>query len=266
MNQMKSLITQKYSCLTYYPKIIFFLGLMLLITRSTSTHAQINYYSQRLDNSTGLSNSCLNVIYEDSDNLIWLGTWDGLNVFDGSSFHVFNYSQGNPIKSIGSNVIYEIKEDKEKNIWIATIEGVSKYSKTTGNYKHYFYNRNSKNKVIDEALAMFEDDPQLMSYITALAANALPYYINSFEPDGQSEEGLMYWSYGLMYTTIALESMQRVLGTTYALDEAPGFKKTGWFPLYVSGPVTSLSIGDDPLKNKRSTTFFGSQSAIRIKP
>lgn len=110
--------------------------------------------------------------------------------------------------------------------------------------------------IIMAALAMFEDDPELMSQIIALAANALPYYINSFEPDGQSDEGVKYWSYGLMYTTIALESMYRVLGTTYQIDQAPGFKKTGWFPLYVSGPVSSLSIGDDPIKSSRSTSFF----------
>ena len=144
--------------------------------------------------------------------------------------------------AVMKHVLMPAKIQMEKRIWWHTA--------------HHNWNGICNGGIIMAALAMFEDDPQLMSHITALAANALPYYINSFEPDGQSEEGLMYWSYGLMYTTIALESMQRVLGTTYALDEAPGFKKTGWFPLYVSGPVTSLSIGDDPLKNKRSTTFF----------
>lgn len=175
MNQMKSLTTKRYSFLLHYPKILFYTGLMFLLVLSTFSNAQIHYYSQRLDNSTGLSNSCLNVIYEDSDNLIWLGTWDGLNVFDGSSFHVFNYSQGNPIKSIGSNVIYEIKEDKEKNIWIATIEGVSKYSKTTGNYKHYFYNRNSKNKVIDKGF-IIDIDADGVIYGTAKSEQKLNVY------------------------------------------------------------------------------------------
>jgi hypothetical protein len=110
--------------------------------------------------------------------------------------------------------------------------------------------------IIMAALALYEDDPEGMSEIIALAINALPKYIQSFEPDGQSEEGLMYWGYGLMYTTIAMESMQRVLGTAFGLDQFPGFRKTGWFPTYVSGPVTSLSIGDDPLKNSKIKSFF----------
>jgi hypothetical protein len=110
--------------------------------------------------------------------------------------------------------------------------------------------------LIMASLALFEDNPADMSEIIAMAANKLPKYINSFEPDGQSEEGLMYWGYGLMYTSITIESMQRVLGSSFGIDQSPGFKKTGWFPAYVSGPVTSLNIGDDPIKDTRSRSFF----------
>ena len=110
--------------------------------------------------------------------------------------------------------------------------------------------------IIMAALSMYEEDPNEMSEIIALAINALPKYIQSFDPDGQSDEGLMYWGYGLMYTTIAMESMQRVLGTSFGLDQFTGFKKTGWFPAFVSGPVSSLNIGDDPIKNGKSRSFF----------
>ena len=110
--------------------------------------------------------------------------------------------------------------------------------------------------VIMAALAMYESDDALMSSLIANAANALPLYIREFEPDGQSVEGLGYWGYGLMYTTITMEAMQRVLGTTYNLDNTKGFKKTGWFPLYASGPVASLNFGDDNLKNSKSGSFF----------
>lgn len=110
--------------------------------------------------------------------------------------------------------------------------------------------------VIMASLAMMEDDPEAMSQLVAMAANGLPNYLHSFEPDGQSEEGMSYWTYGLMYTTIALESMQRVLGTDYGLSQIPGFKKTGWFPLYTAGPVASVSFGDDHVKNSRTNSFF----------
>lgn len=134
------------------------------------------------------------------------------------------------------------KEQLQKRIWWSTA--------------NHNWNGICNGGIIMAALAMYEDEPQEMSEIIALAINALPKYIQSFEPDGQSEEGLMYWGYGLMYTTIAMESMQRVLGSAFGLDQMPGFKKTGWFPAYVSGPVSSLNIGDDPIKNGRSRSFF----------
>ncbi|WP_207432182.1 hybrid sensor histidine kinase/response regulator transcription factor [Sabulibacter ruber] len=94
---------------------------------------------QQLDSRNGLSNSCVNALYQDSDDLLWIGTYDGLNVYDGSSFHIFNYHQKGIGKSIGNNVITYISEDAAKNIWIETSEGISRYSKQTGEFFNYFY-------------------------------------------------------------------------------------------------------------------------------
>ena len=111
------------------------------------------------------------------------------------------------------------KEQLQKKIWWSTA--------------NHNWNGICNGGIIMAALSMYEEDPNEMSEIIALAINALPKYIQSFDPDGQSDEGLMYWGYGLMYTTIAMESMQRVLGTSFGLDQFTGFKKTGWFPAFV---------------------------------
>jgi len=104
--------------------------------------ARGQYTSQLIDNSTGLSNSCINSIYQDNDNIIWFGTWDGLNYYDGSSIHVFNFERGDYKKSIASNVIYQVTGDKSRNIWISTVEGLSRLNKSTGDFTNYFYNPN----------------------------------------------------------------------------------------------------------------------------
>lgn len=121
---------------------------------------------------------------------------------------------------------------------------------------HHNWNGICNGGIIMACLAMMEADPTYYSRFVSLAANGLPYYLRSFEPDGQSEEGLMYWKYGLMYTTITLEAMQQSLGTSWGLDQFPGFTKAGWFPYHMSGPVTSLSIGDDPIKTTLTPSFF----------
>lgn len=102
--------------------------------------AQFTY--QQIDNSGGLSNSCINSIYQDSDNIIWFGTWDGLNYYDGNNIHVFNYEQEGNKNAIASNVIYQIEGDHNRNIWIGTVQGLSRFNKNTGEFTNYFYNAN----------------------------------------------------------------------------------------------------------------------------
>jgi len=110
--------------------------------------------------------------------------------------------------------------------------------------------------IIMAGLAMYEDDRTFLSEIIAQAANAMPNYIKTFNPDGQCVEGMSYWTYGLLYTSITLESMERVLGTDFGLDQFPGIKKAGWFPMYFSGPVVSLNVGDDLIKTQKEQSYF----------
>lgn len=121
-------------------KRLYFFIIFALLLVPVGAFSQHIY--QQLDNSYGLSNSCINDIYLDSDNLVWFATWDGLNYYDGNSIHVFNYEKSDlNHNSIASNVIYQITEDKKRNIWIGTVEGLSKFNKNTGNFSNYFYSR-----------------------------------------------------------------------------------------------------------------------------
>lgn len=120
------------------------------------------FFLQHYDNRNGLSNSSINHIFKDAGNLLWIATWDGLNMYDGNTFHVFNYSRENdPIaigfKSIGSNVIQQINEDKRGNIWITTIEGITRYEKRSGKFYNYFYNQYQRSRVSEQEYALTTD-------------------------------------------------------------------------------------------------------------
>ena len=39
----------------------------------------------------GLSNNSVNDIVSDQDGVLWIATWDGVNLYDGNSFKVFNH-------------------------------------------------------------------------------------------------------------------------------------------------------------------------------
>ena len=78
-------------------------------------------------------------------------------MYDGSTFHVFNYRKENDSKSIGSNVIQNITEDRRGNIWITTIEGISRYEKQTGKFYNYFYNQYLSGKISEQEYAVSVD-------------------------------------------------------------------------------------------------------------
>jgi len=130
----------------------------------------------------------------------------------------------------------------------------------TGAWKWYLSNDNwngiCHGGMIMAALATYETDVTFNSKVISLAANGILPYMQSLGPDGASEEGMSYWSYGLTNTFLAFESLKRCLSTTYGLAEQPGFVKTGWFPYQMSGPVGTATIGDDYLYVGKSNKFL----------
>lgn len=139
--------------------------------------------------------------------------------------------------------------------------GKTNIETNTGIFKWYLTNDNwngiCHSGMIMAALAMYETDPAFMSQLIAISANGMTKYIESLDLDGASEEGMVYWGYGLSNTFLGLEAMKRVLSTEYGLAKnANGLKKTGWFPYNMSGPVGTASIGDDYLYNGVGNKFL----------
>src|SRR5215510_1195493 len=70
----------------------------------------------------GLSNGVINCFLKDSRGILWIGTNNGLNRFDGSNFYTYNVSRtGN---SIPNGDIRTLCEDKKGNIWGGTDDGI----------------------------------------------------------------------------------------------------------------------------------------------
>ncbi|MCV9929212.1 response regulator [Flavobacterium sp. LS1R49] len=106
----------------------------------SSKSLDLKYSLEQLDNTKGLSNSSINTIFQDSENLLWIGTWDGLNRYDGNSFEIFRPELNNK-NSLTNQVILKIDEDNMGRIWILTIHGINRYDKKTGLFQHYYFSR-----------------------------------------------------------------------------------------------------------------------------
>ncbi len=118
----------------------FFFFLITLLLAGTENKCNQIYDIRYITNSNGLSNSSVNKIFQDSENLLWVGTWDGLNMYDGSNFVTFHPELNNP-NCISNQVILDITEDKHGKLWINTNHGINRYDKKTKKFTHYYFSR-----------------------------------------------------------------------------------------------------------------------------
>jgi len=73
----------------------------------------------------GISQNTIRCIYEDHKGLLWFGTWDGLNRYDGIRFDIFRMKVGDSKTNLSNNTINVITQDKQKNIWVGTDGGIN---------------------------------------------------------------------------------------------------------------------------------------------
>ncbi|RTY87484.1 hybrid sensor histidine kinase/response regulator [Flavobacterium sp. GSP27] len=106
----------------------------------SSRRGDLKYSLEQLDNTKGLSNSSVNTIFQDSENLLWVGTWDGLNRYDGTNFKIFR-PEINKENSLSNQVILKVDEDDLGRIWILTMHGINQYNKKTDRFERYYFSR-----------------------------------------------------------------------------------------------------------------------------
>lgn len=95
------------------------------------------YRIRNITNADGLSNSSVNMVFQDRSGLVWFGTWDGLNSYNGQDFHVFLPSPGDS-SSIDNNVIRQMTQSADGTLWVATDRGVNSFSVREGQFQRYF--------------------------------------------------------------------------------------------------------------------------------
>ncbi len=97
----------------------------------------------------GLSHNSVRSIVQDTKGFLWIGTFGGVNRFDGYDFRTFQNQINNP-NYIHNDDILEIVADKNDNLWIATDFGLTKYNIPTHTFKTYHADENDKNSLIDD--------------------------------------------------------------------------------------------------------------------
>lgn len=89
----------------------------------------------------GLMNNRVSSIQQDYLGYIWVGTHNGLHLYDGISFRV--YADVDGPETLLSDFITDIFEDSQNNLWIGTGAGLNRYCRDSDRFFSYRFHSNT---------------------------------------------------------------------------------------------------------------------------
>lgn len=91
-----------------------------------------HYYYKQISLKEGLP-STVRCILTDEQGFVWIGTRSGLGRFDGHELKKYTHQANDP-HSLPHDLILQIVEDRQYNIWILTDKGVARYQRQSDDF------------------------------------------------------------------------------------------------------------------------------------
>jgi len=141
--------------------MVFFRVIILAILIGTTLFIQAeNNYPQKFETLSikdGLSHNNVYCAIQDERGLLWFGTANGLNRYDGYSFQTFKFDPNNS-NSLSSNYVKCLIQDSIGNIWAGTDKGLTRYNTTTGIFTAFLNIPNDSSSISNNDIrALYED-------------------------------------------------------------------------------------------------------------
>ncbi len=129
--------------------ILFFLNAFYFLNAQVSSH---------ISTVNGLSTNSLTIIERGKNDIMWVGSYNGLNKFEGSS--IKKYLAGGKYEyTLSSGEMHAVFEDRLGFIWLGTTAGVDKLNPVTGEIKHYkLHLDDSSSSTVGYIVSIWQDD------------------------------------------------------------------------------------------------------------
>ena len=89
-----------------------------------------------LSTEQGLSQSRVDHMLQDRRGFIWIGTYNGLNCYDGYRFKIYKPDPNNP-NSLGGLFVSALFEDRSGILWIGTDQGLNRFDPVTERFTQF---------------------------------------------------------------------------------------------------------------------------------
>lgn len=109
---------------------------VILISKNNIVYGNEKINFDKISIKDGLSQGTVTCMMQDSENIVWIGTTDGLNKYNGYGMEIYKHDEENT-NTIISNYITDIEKDSYGNIWLSTDGGVSKINAKDYTIKNY---------------------------------------------------------------------------------------------------------------------------------
>ena len=133
----------------FYNVLILLAALLLTACQDQKDIPEVSSPEKNLVLSNHISNQKVMSICEDKYGQIWIGTFRGLNKYDGNQYHQY-YCVDDSL-GLPDNHITDIYRDSHNRLWVATVNGVCLYQ-ANGNFNRISINGSNKNieKILED--------------------------------------------------------------------------------------------------------------------
>jgi hypothetical protein len=166
--------------------------------------------------------------------------------------------------AIGYDWLYDPWSDEQRTVLRQAMleKGLKPALKLYRNHSSWTRMRHNWNQVCNGgigigALALADVEPEISGEILHAALESIQLAMAEFAPDGAWKEGPGYWNYATSYNATFLAALDSALGTDFDLHKMTGFRETGLFPLYLTGPVgRTFNYADGGDRSIRAPQLF----------
>ncbi len=153
-----------------------FLALFLFVALSLGrTSAQApSLQFRHITDDHGLSNTSVEVIFQDSRGFVWIGTRYGLNRYDGYTIQTYFADPKNP-NSLSDNYITCIYEDHQHNLWIGTSNGLNRYDQAQHKFVRYHHNPAVKTTINHDDINCIAEDDRHRLWVSTMGGGILQF-------------------------------------------------------------------------------------------
>ncbi|MBK8109504.1 MAG: histidine kinase [Saprospiraceae bacterium] len=137
--------------------------LLCLMAYSSACGQTEDFIFKNYTERDGLCDNIVFSLLKDKNNILWVGTQNGLSRFDGNNFH--NFKQKKNGNSIPNNTIHSLCEDLNGNIWGGTEAGLFCFDTRTNQFSHYNAPKGCFNNLINNVICDQKGNIYATTYI-----------------------------------------------------------------------------------------------------